>query len=324
MSQEPALTERFEACATTSARWRSGCWGRSTKPTTPSSRRGSGPTGRICPTVENLGGWLTTVTARVCLDMLRARHRRAEHPLPPTADTVPGRIASTAAPAGGGRSPEDQAVMAESVGLALLVVLDRLSPAQRVAFVLHDLFAVPFEQIAEVVDRSTVATKKLASRARERVRGQRRGRPTRPTGWSTVPSCRRSWPRPATATSTRCCTCSLRTWCAVPTRRRSRRHCGRGPRRSDGRRGDQGIRRPRPPGRGRARRRRSRHRRRPGRSPALPPPRDDHGRAHHRAFEVIADVAGLATVSLAAFSDPNGGLPGETDASDDETPFTPW
>ena len=113
--------------------------------------------------VENLDGWLTTVTSRVCLDMLRARRRRAERWLAPGLD---GPMA-----AAGGGGPEDEAVMAESVGLALLVVLDRLSPAQRVAFVLHDLFAVPFDQIAEVVDRSTVATKKLASRARDRVRG---------------------------------------------------------------------------------------------------------------------------------------------------------
>jgi len=122
-------------------------------------------------TVENLGGWLTTVTARVCLDMLRTRRRRAERPLPPTVDGLQGAIAG-ATSASDARSPEDEAVMAESVGLALLVVLDRLSPAQRVAFVLHDLFAVPFDEIAEVVDRSIVATKKLASRARERVHGQ--------------------------------------------------------------------------------------------------------------------------------------------------------
>lgn len=115
--------------------------------------------------VENLGAWLTTVTSRVCLDMLRTRQRRGEHPLSSALDGGP-------APASVASPPEDEAVMAESVGLALLVVLDRLSPAQRVAFVLHDLFAVPFEQIATVVDRSTVATKKLASRARDRVRGQ--------------------------------------------------------------------------------------------------------------------------------------------------------
>lgn len=114
--------------------------------------------------VENLAGWLTTVTARVCLDRLRTRRRRSERPLA----AVPiGRTAAT----GPGSEPEEEAVLAESVGLALLVVLDRLSPPQRVAFVLHDLFAMPFEDIAVVIDRSTVAAKKLASRARERVRG---------------------------------------------------------------------------------------------------------------------------------------------------------
>lgn len=114
--------------------------------------------------IANLTGWLTTVTSRVCLDTLRARRSRNEHPL--TAAPT-GRFVAT----GGGAEPEEEAVLAESVGLALLVVLDRLSPAQRVAFVLHDLFAVSFDEIAAVVDRSTVATKKLASRARERVRG---------------------------------------------------------------------------------------------------------------------------------------------------------
>lgn len=114
--------------------------------------------------VENLAGWLTTVTARVCLDRLRTRRRRSERSLA----AVPiGRTAAT----GRGAEPEEEAVLAESVGLALLVVLDRLSPPQRVAFVLHDLFAMPFEDIAVVIDRSTVAAKKLASRARERVRG---------------------------------------------------------------------------------------------------------------------------------------------------------
>jgi RNA polymerase sigma factor (sigma-70 family) len=114
--------------------------------------------------IENLGGWLTTVTSRVCLDMLRRRRRRKERPLP---------VAPTDPMTGGGQGtePEEEAVLAESVGLALLVVLDRLSPAERVAFVLHDLFAVPFDDIAVVVGRSTVATKKLASRARQRVRG---------------------------------------------------------------------------------------------------------------------------------------------------------
>ncbi|MGC0416676.1 sigma-70 family RNA polymerase sigma factor [Embleya sp. AB8] len=109
--------------------------------------------------VENLAGWLTTVVARVCLDTLRLRRNRGEEPL-------------TALPEGpGGTEPEHEAVLAESVGRALLVVLDRLTPAERVAFVLHDLFAVPFVEIAPVVGRTEVASKKLASRARGRVRG---------------------------------------------------------------------------------------------------------------------------------------------------------
>jgi RNA polymerase sigma-70 factor, ECF subfamily len=114
--------------------------------------------------VENLPGWLTRVVARVCLDMLGARTARREQPLglqPPGA-VVDGR---------GRCDPEQEALLAESVGLALLVVLDRLAPAERVAFVLHDLFAVPFDQIAAIVERSPTATKKLASRARHRVHG---------------------------------------------------------------------------------------------------------------------------------------------------------
>jgi RNA polymerase sigma-70 factor, ECF subfamily len=108
--------------------------------------------------VRNLRGWLTTVLARVCIDLLRARAARREVSL---AEPVP--------PAGS--DPEQEAVLADSVGLALLVVLDRLAPAERVAFVLHDTFAVPFDQIAEILGRSVPATKMLASRARHRVRG---------------------------------------------------------------------------------------------------------------------------------------------------------
>jgi RNA polymerase sigma factor (sigma-70 family) len=111
--------------------------------------------------VANLGGWLTTVVARICLDMLRSRNARKEEALD---EHIPEPAAPSAA--------EQEALLADSVGLALLVVLDRLSPAERVAFVLHDLFAVPFDQIAPIVDRTTVTTKKLASRARHRVRGQ--------------------------------------------------------------------------------------------------------------------------------------------------------
>jgi RNA polymerase sigma-70 factor (ECF subfamily) len=129
--------------------------------------------------IENLAGWLTTITARVSLDMLRTRRRRGERPLPDAegaagagpADASGGAGATGGGPSTGGHDPAGEAVLAESVGLALLVVLDRLSPAQRVAFVLHDMFTVPFDEIGPVVGRSTVATKKLASRARERVRG---------------------------------------------------------------------------------------------------------------------------------------------------------
>jgi RNA polymerase sigma factor (sigma-70 family) len=114
--------------------------------------------------VENLGGWLRTVVARVCLDKLRSRRSRPEEPrgvhLP---DPVVDRP--------DGVDPEHQALLADSVGLALLVVLDTLRPAERVAFVLHDLFAVPFEEIAPLVGRSEAAARQLASRARRRVHG---------------------------------------------------------------------------------------------------------------------------------------------------------
>jgi RNA polymerase sigma factor (sigma-70 family) len=112
--------------------------------------------------VENLGGWLTTVVARVCLDMLRVRSSRREQPL---GVHLPDPILSRA----DGLDPEQQALLAEGVGLALLVVLDTLAPAERLAFVLHDTFAVPFEEIAAIVGRSPAATRQLASRARRRV-----------------------------------------------------------------------------------------------------------------------------------------------------------
>jgi len=112
--------------------------------------------------VQNLGGWLTTVAARVCLDMLRARAARREDPLHVY---VPDPIVSPAA----GSGPEQEALLADSVGLALLVVLDTLSPTERLAFVLHDVFAVPFEEIARILDRSPAAAKQLASRARRRL-----------------------------------------------------------------------------------------------------------------------------------------------------------
>ena len=114
--------------------------------------------------IDNLGGWLTTVVARVCLDMLRSRQSRREEPFTPDA---PEPVATGTR----GSSPEQEALLADSVGLALLVVLDRLTPAERLAFVLHDMFAVPFEEIAPIVGRSAEATRQLASRARRRVRG---------------------------------------------------------------------------------------------------------------------------------------------------------
>jgi RNA polymerase sigma-70 factor (ECF subfamily) len=114
--------------------------------------------------VENLGGWLTTEVGRVCLNMLRSRGTRREAPLEVF---VPDPVISDPA----GVDPEQEVLLADSVGVALLVVLETLSPAERLAFVLHDLFAVPFEEIAPVVGRSAAATRQLASRARRRVRG---------------------------------------------------------------------------------------------------------------------------------------------------------
>ena len=114
--------------------------------------------------VENLSGWLTTVVARVCLNMLRSRKSRREEPLEAQAPRL--------VPAyGDGTDPEQEAILADSVGLALLVVLETLTPAERLAFVLHDTFAMPFEEIAPLVGRSPAAARQLASRARRRVRG---------------------------------------------------------------------------------------------------------------------------------------------------------
>jgi RNA polymerase sigma factor (sigma-70 family) len=116
--------------------------------------------------VDNLAAWLTTVVARISLDMLRSRTSRREQPM------GQGPQEPQAGSNGHDRTgPEHEALMADSVGLALLVVLDTLTPAERIAFVLHDMFAVPFDEIAPIVDRTPVAAKKLASRARQRVRG---------------------------------------------------------------------------------------------------------------------------------------------------------
>jgi RNA polymerase sigma factor (sigma-70 family) len=114
--------------------------------------------------IENLRGWLTTVVARVCLDFLRARNSRRE-------DLQDFDVPQSGMDHSAGIDPEREALLAESVGLALLVVLERLEPAERLAFVLHDMFAVPFEEIAPIVGRSTDAVRQLASRARPRVRG---------------------------------------------------------------------------------------------------------------------------------------------------------
>ncbi len=114
--------------------------------------------------IENLGGWLTTVVARVCLDMLRSRAARAEA-------TLDAHAPDTSASGRDEPTPEHELLLADSVGLALLVVLDTLSPTERLAFVLHDLFGVPFDEIAPIVGRSPTAARQLASRARRRVRG---------------------------------------------------------------------------------------------------------------------------------------------------------
>jgi RNA polymerase sigma factor (sigma-70 family) len=119
--------------------------------------------------VENLRGWLTTVVSRVCLDMLRSRASRREEPLDLDASGPIPTVAGTSRETGS--DPEREALLADSVGLALLVVLEMLTPAERVAFVLHDMFDLPFDEIAPIVGRSTTAARQLASRARRRVQG---------------------------------------------------------------------------------------------------------------------------------------------------------
>jgi RNA polymerase sigma-70 factor (ECF subfamily) len=115
--------------------------------------------------IQNLGGWLTTVTGRICLDMLRSRTSRREDPMDET--FVPDPVIRPLSQI----DPEEEVVQADSVGLALLVVLETLEPDERLAFVLHDMFAVPFDDIAPIVERNSTATRQLASRARRRVRG---------------------------------------------------------------------------------------------------------------------------------------------------------
>ncbi|MEX5632170.1 RNA polymerase sigma factor SigJ [Parafrankia sp. FMc2] len=116
--------------------------------------------------IENLGGWLTTVVGRICLNRLRARRIRIEDPI---GVHIPDPVVSPD-PAGGTQQPEQEALLAESVGLALLIVLDTLTPAERLTFVLHDMFELPFDEIAPMVDRTPAAARQLASRARRRVR----------------------------------------------------------------------------------------------------------------------------------------------------------
>jgi RNA polymerase sigma factor (sigma-70 family) len=118
--------------------------------------------------IENLGGWLTTVVGRVCLDMLRYRKSRREEPL---GEPLGARFPDPIVGRQGGIDPEHEALLSDSLGLALLVVLETLSPAERLAFVLHDMFAVPFDEIAPIVGRSPSAARQLASRARRRVQG---------------------------------------------------------------------------------------------------------------------------------------------------------
>lgn len=119
--------------------------------------------------IDNLGGWLTTVTGRVCLDVLRRRAARREVPVHTVTEAAVAEAAGAETAGAGAGDPGDQALVADSVGRALQVVLDTLAPAERLAFVLHDLFAVPFEEIAPIVGRTPVATRQLASRARRRV-----------------------------------------------------------------------------------------------------------------------------------------------------------
>lgn len=113
--------------------------------------------------IDNLSGWLTTVVARVCLDMLRSRRARREEPIEEKRESTPTREKRA--------DPEQEALLADAVGLAMLVVLERLAPAERIAFVLHDMFDLSFEEIAAIVGRSEAAARQLASRARRRVRG---------------------------------------------------------------------------------------------------------------------------------------------------------
>lgn len=154
--------------------------------------------------IEDLRGWLTTVTGRICLDALRRRGVRGEQSLELSLGMLPAEAAG-ARPAG----PEEEALLGDSVALALYVVMDALTPAERVSFVLHDVFEVPFDGIAAILGRSTAATKMLASRARGRIRlGSQRLPRTRRPGKSSTRSSRRS----AGVTSRGCSLCSPPRW----------------------------------------------------------------------------------------------------------------
>jgi RNA polymerase sigma-70 factor, ECF subfamily len=158
--------------------------------------------------IENLGGWLTTVVARVCLNMLRSRQTRREEPMRVhIPDPVVGREDEF--------DPDHEVLLADSVGLALLVVLETLDPAERLAFVLHDMFAVPFDEIAPMVGRSPTAARQLASRARRRVRGAAAVPDTDLTRQREVVTL--FSPPPVRATSRRSSRCSIRMSCCDPT-----------------------------------------------------------------------------------------------------------
>ena len=161
--------------------------------------------------ITNLGAWLTTVTSRISLDMLRARTSRRED----AAGLRPEGELGGSAPEG---DPEEEALLAELVGAALLVILDTLTPAERLAFVLHDMFALPFDEIGVIVTRSPEAAKQLASRARRKVQGSQPPANADPT-YGNGSSSMRSWRRRATAGSRTSSPCSIRRWCSSPIRR---------------------------------------------------------------------------------------------------------
>ncbi|MGY4900897.1 sigma-70 family RNA polymerase sigma factor [Streptomyces sp. 900116325] len=163
--------------------------------------------------IDNLAGWLTTVVGRICIDVLRSRKSRPEA-------SYDDRLPELVVTEDDGGAPEDDALLAESVGLALLVVLDTLRPTERLAFVLHDMFAVPFEEIGRIIGRSTDATKMLASRARRKVQDTYRTHLVPPRiGSSGAQWSMRSSPQPGVVTSKGCSAYSTRTWRGAPAPR---------------------------------------------------------------------------------------------------------